>query len=70
MKKDIKLVFEDSRIIETNRGITVREILKIIDEMNIQSILTTTDLKNINKKMLENVSIFEVKNGNVEKKVG
>lgn len=46
------------------------KILKIIDEMNIQSILTTTDLKNINKKMLENVSIFEVKNGNVEKKVG
>ena len=32
MKKDIKLVFEDSRIIETNRGITVREILKIIDD--------------------------------------
>ncbi len=32
MKKDIELVFEDSRIIETNRGITVREILKIIND--------------------------------------
>lgn len=37
---------------------------------DIQSIITTTDLKNIKKKALENASIFEVKNGKIDKKVG
>ncbi len=43
-------------------------LLKIIDSGDIQSIITTTDLKNIQKKYLENAYVFQVKNGNVERK--
>ena len=43
------------------------KLLKIIGS-EIQSVITTTDLKNINKKYLDNAYIFEVKNGNVERK--
>jgi len=43
------------------------KLLKIINN-GIQSVITTTDLKNINKKYLDQAYIFEVKNGNVERK--
>ena len=43
------------------------KLLKIINN-NVQSIITTTDLKNINKKYLNNAFIFEVKNGNIDRK--
>ena len=42
-------------------------LLKLIHG-GIQSIITTTDLKNINKKYLEDTYIFQVKNGNVDRK--
>lgn len=42
-------------------------LLKLIHQ-GIQSIITTTDLRNINKKYLENAYIYNVKNGNVERK--
>ena len=41
-------------------------ILKYINQ-DIQSIITTTDLKNISKKMLTEAAIFTVKNGTVER---
>ena len=43
---------------------------KLLDIINkdIQSIITTTDLKNINKKYLNDAYIFEVKSGNVKRK--
>ena len=44
------------------------KLLHIINSNDIQSIITTTDLKNINKKYLENASIFSVKNGLIERK--
>ncbi|MBQ6323313.1 MAG: DNA replication/repair protein RecF [Bacilli bacterium] len=44
------------------------KLLKMISEKDIQSILTTTDLKNISKKYIENAIIFKVFNGNVERK--
>ena len=44
------------------------KLLKIINTDDIQSIITTTDLKNINKKAVENAFVFNVKNGNVERK--
>ena len=44
------------------------KVLKIINEKEIQSIITTTDLKNINRKYLEDTFIFNVKNGVVERK--
>lgn len=44
------------------------KLLKMISEKDIQSILTTTDLKNISKKYIENAMIFKVFNGNVERK--
>jgi len=43
-------------------------LLKIINVDDIQSIITTTDLRNINKKYIENADVFEVKNGIVERK--
>ena len=41
-------------------------LLKYVNQ-DIQSIITTTDLKNISKKSLENATIFKVSNGNVER---
>ncbi len=52
-------IFSELDIKKRNR------LLKIIND-NIQSIITTTDLKNINRKYLDNASIFEVKNGKIE----
>jgi len=43
-------------------------ILKFINNCDIQSILTTTDIKNINKKYIDDAYIFEVINGSVERK--
>ena len=37
-------------------------------ENDIQSIITTTDLKNINKNYLVDSFIYKVKNGNIERK--
>ena len=44
------------------------KLLKFVDSSNIQSIITTTDLKNISKKYLNDAYIYEVKNGNIERK--
>ena len=44
------------------------KLLKMINDDEIQSIITTTDLKNINKKYIENAYVFNVKNGVVERK--
>ena len=44
------------------------KLLKIINSDDIQSIITTTDLKNINKKYLEGACIFCVKKGTIERK--
>ncbi len=43
---------------------------KLLDYINkdIQSIITTTDLKNIRKKNINNAYIFEIKNGEVERR--
>ena len=43
-------------------------LLKFVGESNVQTIITTTDLKNISKKYLNDAYIYEVKNGNVERK--
>ena len=44
------------------------KLLKMINYDDIQSIITTTDLKNINKKYIEDAYVFNVKNGVVERK--
>ena len=44
------------------------KLLKFVSDSEIQAIITTTDLKNINKKYLSESYIYEVKNGNVERK--
>lgn len=43
------------------------KLLKIVSDYDIQSIITTTDLKNISKKNIKDACIFHVKNGNVER---
>ena len=44
------------------------KLLKFINNSNTQTVITTTDLKNISKKYLNDAYIYEVKNGNVERK--
>jgi len=44
------------------------KLLKMVSNDDIQSIITTTDLKNINKKYIEDAYVFNVKNGVVERK--
>ena len=43
-------------------------LIKYINSKDIQSFITTTDLKNINKRYLDSASIYEVKDGNIERK--
>ena len=35
MKKDVKLVFEDSKILEVFRGTTVRDVIRELDDENV-----------------------------------
>lgn len=44
------------------------KLLKIISMYDIQSVITTTDLRNINKKYVENAFVFMVENGNIDRK--
>ncbi len=44
------------------------KILKLVNEFSIQSIITTTDLKNISRKNLEDAFIYEVKNAKIKRK--
>lgn len=44
------------------------KLLKFVGESNVQAVITTTDLKNISKKYLDDAYIYEVKSGNVERK--
>ncbi len=44
------------------------QLLKKISCNDIQSIITTTDLKNIQRKYIENAYVFQVKNGNIDRK--
>ena len=44
------------------------KLLKIISMDDIQSIITTTDLRNINKRYIGDAWIFNVKNGMIERK--
>ena len=43
------------------------KLLKYIDSIDIQSIITTTDIKNINKRYLNNSFVYKVSNGNIER---
>ena len=43
------------------------KLLKYIDSIDIQSIITTTDIKNINKKYLNNSLVYKVCSGNIER---
>lgn len=56
-------IFSEIDIKKRNR------LLKYIDG-SVQTIITTTDLKNINKKIIEKSKIFKVIDGNVIEKVG
>ena len=55
-------IFSELDIKKRNR------LLRIINFDDIQSIITTTDLKNINKKYIEDAFVFTVKNGCIERK--
>ena len=45
------------------------KLLKLITNYDIQSIITTTDLKNIQKKYLKNADIYDVVEGKVERRL-
>ena len=55
-------IFSELDIKKRNR------LLKLIHLEHIQSIMTTTDVKNIQKKYLEDAFVYYVKNGDVERK--
>ena len=55
-------IFSELDIKKRNR------LLKIVNLDDAQSIITTTDLRNINKKYIDNATVFYVKNGTVERK--
>ena len=55
-------IFSELDIKKRNR------LLKMICENDIQSIITTTDIRNIQKKYIENATVFKVKNGSIERK--
>ncbi len=55
-------IFSELDIKKRNR------LLKFVGESGIQTIITTTDLKNISKRYLNEAYIYEVKNGNIERK--
>ena len=55
-------IFSELDIKKRNR------LLKLINIDDVQSIITTTDLKSINKKYIDNAYIFCVKNGQIERK--
>ena len=55
-------IFSELDIKKRNR------LLKIVSLDDVQSIITTTDLRNINKKYINNAAVFYVKNGTVERK--
>ena len=44
------------------------KLLEIICKDDIQSIITTTDLKNINRKYIDNATVFYVKDGIIQRK--
>jgi len=44
------------------------KLLKMIQMDDIQSIITTTDLRNINKKYIEDANVYFVKNGSIERR--
>ena len=44
------------------------KLLNIIHLIGVQSIITTTDLRNINKKYIQDAFVYCVKNGNVERR--
>lgn len=52
-------LFSELDIINRNK------IIKYLKNLNIQIFITTTDLKNINKKILGNIKVYEIKNGRV-----
>ena len=43
------------------------KLLKYIDSLDIQSVITTTDIKNINKRYLNDSYVYKVFNGNIER---
>ncbi len=55
-------IFSELDIKKRNR------LLKMINIDGIQSIITTTDLRNINKKYIENADVYFVNNGSVERR--
>lgn len=55
-------IFSELDIKKRNR------LLKFVSSENIQTIITTTDLKNISKKYVNDAYIYEVKDGNIERK--
>ena len=45
-----------------------KKLLQYISQDDLQSFVTTTDLKNIQKKFLKNAQVFIVENGNITRK--
>ena len=65
MKMEIKLILRSDNVMIMVTFINKRNnILKYLDR-NIQTIITTTDIKNINEKIKEKTNVYEIKEGKI-----
>ena len=65
MKMEIKLILRSDNVMIMVTFINKRNnILKYLDR-NIQTIITTTDIKNINEKIKEKANVYEIKEGKI-----
>ena len=62
MKKDIKLVFEDSKILEVYRGTTVREVLKELGDEQIISLRINGNAVDCDYEILEDSYVNYISN--------
>lgn len=65
MKKEIKLICEDGRIIETQRGITVAELLKLVNEdgqviaLRINGVASATNMEIMNDAYVKYIRVSD-----------
>ena len=57
MRKDIKLVFEDSRILDVFRGTTVREVLRELDDEQIIALRVNGNAVDSDYELMEDAYI-------------
>lgn len=61
MKKDIKLIFEDSKVLDVFRGVTVRDVLRDLDDENIIALKVNGHILNADAEIMEDSYISYIR---------